>query len=58
MHDMQTIVTDDRGVCSSVCHAAQIGGACHVLQPLPNNSGFLLLCGIITNCSDVLYCKA
>jgi len=25
MHEMQTIVTDDRGVCPSVCHAAQLG---------------------------------
>jgi len=25
MHDKQTIVTDVRGVCLSVCHAAQLG---------------------------------
>jgi len=24
MHEMQTIVTDDRGVCLSACHAAQL----------------------------------
>jgi len=27
MHEMQTIVTDDRGVCLSICHAAQLGYA-------------------------------
>jgi len=27
MHEMQTIVTDVRGVCLSVCHAAQLGFA-------------------------------
>jgi len=34
MHGMQTIVTDDRGVCQSlsqsVYHAPQLGGACSV----------------------------
>jgi len=25
MNEMLTIVTDDRGVCLSVCHAAQLG---------------------------------
>jgi len=25
MHEMQTTATDDRGVCQSVCHAAQLG---------------------------------
>jgi len=25
MNEMQTIVTDDRDVCQSVCHAAQLG---------------------------------
>jgi len=25
MQKIQTIVTDDRGVCQSVCHAAQLG---------------------------------
>jgi len=58
MHEMQNIVTDDRGVCPKVCqsvrqpvcHAAevggvkwrQVGGACSV-QPLPNHFGLLLL---------------
>jgi len=32
MHEMQPIVTDDRGDCQSVCHAAELGGgACSVL---------------------------
>jgi len=34
MHEMQTIVTDDRGVClyvcQSVCYAVQLGAACSV----------------------------
>jgi len=31
MHEMQTIITDDRGVCQSVCHAAQLSSdACSV----------------------------
>jgi len=31
---MQTIVTDDHCVCLSVCHAAQLGGACRVCDAL------------------------
>jgi len=30
MHEKQTIVTDVRGVCPSVCYAAKLGGACSV----------------------------
>jgi len=25
MHEMQSVVTDDCGVCPSVCHTAQLG---------------------------------
>jgi len=50
---MLTILTDVRGVCPSVCHAAYIGGvACsvrrvpcvqgHSVQPLSNYFGHLL----------------
>jgi len=45
MHEMQTIVTDVRGVCPSVCLSR--GGACsvcggHSVQALPNCFGILL----------------
>jgi len=54
MHEMQTIVTDDRSVCLSVCHVAQLGSMCsvscgtslcggHLVQPLPNHFGFLFV---------------
>jgi len=47
MHEMQTILTDDRGVCQSV--RLSRGGACSVpaaqrgnsVQALPNNFGLL-----------------
>jgi len=50
MHEMQTIVTDVRGVClsvrPSVCQsrAAQLGFTVrgHSVQPLPNDFGLLL----------------
>jgi len=41
MHEMQTIVTDDRSVCQSVCHAALLCGG-HSVQPLPNDFGLLV----------------
>jgi len=34
MHEMQTIVTDECGVCLSVCHAAQLGDVCSVCGAL------------------------
>jgi len=40
MHEMQTVVTDVRGICPSVCHVAQLCGA--FVQPLPNYFGLLL----------------
>jgi len=47
MHDMQTIVTDVRGACLSVCLSvtrlisALLCGR-HSVQPLPNHFGLLL----------------
>jgi len=43
MHEMQTIITDVRSVCQSVCHAAQLGFTVwgHSVQPLPNHFGLL-----------------
>jgi len=32
MHEIQAIVSDVRGVCLSVCHAAELGGACSVCR--------------------------
>jgi len=44
MHEMQTIVTDVLGVCQSVylslCLSVTQG---HLVQPLPNDVGLLLL---------------
>jgi len=43
MHEMQTIVTDVRGVCLPVCHAANSASLCggHSVQPLPNHYSLL-----------------
>jgi len=57
MHDMQTIVTDDCGVCLSVhqydgsvslsvCHVAQLR-VVHLMQPLTNHFGLFLIIIII-----------
>jgi len=46
MHDMQTIVTDVRGVCLSACHVAQLNFTVwgHSVQSLPNyNLSYLVL---------------
>jgi len=58
MHEMQTILTVDRGVCLSVCQAAQIGGGeCsvrrvpyargHSVQSLSNYFDHLLFCRLV-----------
>jgi len=45
MHEMQPIVTDDRGVCLSVCLSVSLSLSFtmrgHSVQPLPNNFGLL-----------------
>jgi len=41
MHEMQPVVTDDRGVCQFVCDTASLCGG-HSVQPLPNDFGLLL----------------
>jgi len=41
VHEMQPIVTDVRGVCSSVCHAAQLG---FTVQKRLNGSRSCLKC--------------
>jgi len=42
MHEMQSVVTDDRGVCQFVCHTASLCGG-HSMQPLLNHFGLLLV---------------
>jgi len=66
MHEMQTVFTDDRGVCLSVCllrgsarrHVQCIRG--HSMQPLPNHFGLLLIwCRLFEdNCSYILIIKS
>jgi len=62
MHEMQTVVTDDRDVClsESVCHAAHSLG--HLVQPLPHDTGLflwqvLLVHTKICNISEKLFCR-
>jgi len=44
MHEMETIVTDVCGVCLSVCSSVSLSVVWgHLLQPLPNHFGLLLL---------------
>jgi len=61
MHELQTIVTDDRCVCLSVSlsvtrlnSAAHAVCAAHSLQPLPNYFGLLLYLSLLTTIAVLL----
>jgi len=43
MHEMQTIVTDDHGVCLSMAQFGGVGSMCRAMQPLPNHFSLCLL---------------
>jgi len=57
MHEMQTIVTDECGVCPSVCHVAQLVFTVrgHSVQPLPNHFGLVMCFSLLFVFFDELF---